>query len=231
MFRRFSFAILWVVAACGDSSDDKEPVDAGVTDSGSGSGQTSKDAGTSTDKPADSGTTSTAKPDQVTNVGTACSTAANCEGDKPICQTVISLAGQAVPFGGGYCTADCNEDVECGEGGECPVGAVLRDLGAAAVLVRAYAPSNCYLSCTKDEDCRMAEGYRCTTIAKALEEGSGAQTSLLSMLLSGPIVTNKVCLPPAPELPEAGAGVTDAGTSDAGAADSGSAQDASGDAG
>jgi hypothetical protein len=222
MVRRI--ALLALLTACG--GDDEKP----ATDAGSHLDASSPALDAGSDAQA-------AKPNQVTNPGAACRTANTCTGEAPSCQTMLSLLGQEIPFPGGYCSALCKNNVECGPTGECPVGESLKALTGIPLItpdiratIEAAAPSHCYERCTMDSQCRTDEGYRCASIVTALSEGAG-QAGLnvggfnISLFLSGPIVDSKYCLPPAPPQPDAGA--VDAGNpSDAGDAGSDVSSDA-----
>jgi hypothetical protein len=227
MVRRM-MVLIALLGACG--GDDDKP---------SRDGQAHPDAGSDSGAVPDAGSAAdAAKPNQVTNAGIACRSANGCSGEAPSCQTMLSLLGQDIPFPGGYCSAVCKSNLECGPTGECPVAESLKGLTSIPFLtadlrslVETAAPSNCYERCTGDDQCRTAEGYRCATIVAALSEGAG-QAGLnvgglnLSTLLSGPIRDAKYCLPPAPPQPDAGqldAGATDAGQTDAGGTDAGDA--------
>jgi hypothetical protein len=216
MLRRI--ALLALLTACGSDDDEKPAPDAGQGGPGNDASVQPQDAGSDAQA---------AKPNQVTNAGAACRTANTCMGEAPSCQTMLSLLGQQIPFPGGYCSAACKNNIECGPTAECPVGESLKTLTASPLIpaefrgtIEAAAPSHCYERCTMDSQCRVAEGYRCTSIVTALTEGAG-QAGLnvggfnVSLFLSGPIVDSKYCLPPPPVLPDAG--LPDAGPSDAGA--------------
>jgi hypothetical protein len=57
---------------------------------------------------------------------------------------------------GGYCTADCTGDAQCGQGGTCVANqGGLTGSGGSGAGTR----GKCYASCGIDSDCR--EGYRC----------------------------------------------------------------------
>jgi hypothetical protein len=237
MIRRITLAAVLFVSACGDDTDSKPKEDASTP-----TNDTGKDAGMQSAPDAGSGAGPAVTPDVVTNVGKACRTENGCMGEGPACQTMLSLLGQQVPFPGGYCSAQCSDNRECGETGECPVGESLKAIPAALrSLIGGAAPSNCYERCTSNADCRTDEGYRCATIVSALSEGAGGAGLNVagfdvSAFLSGPILDSKYCLPPAPAVPDAGAPVVDAGAPavdagvDAGPADAG-ASDAGSDAG
>lgn len=206
MIRRFAFAaLLFGAVACGDDSDDPKPTpDAGGT----------PDSGAPAYVPV---------PNRVTNAGVACTApSSGCEGGEgKTCLTTVSLAGTNTTYPGGYCSATCQANIECGTGSECPVGESLKmspfPLPAGA---SGFVPSNCYKTCTTDADCRGSEKYRCSTIVSAITSAGGGggggafDISAIIGLLPGPIKTNLYCLPPAPPPPDGGVG-------DGGAADGG----------
>jgi hypothetical protein len=227
MVRRI--ALLALLTACG-GDDEKPDTDAGGRlDAGSDASGPTPDAGSDAQA---------AKPNQVTNPGAACRTANTCTGEAPSCQTMLSLLGQEIPFPGGYCSALCKNNVECGPTGECPVGESLKGLTSIPLItpdiratIEAAAPSHCYERCTMDSQCRTAEGYRCASIVTALSEGAGAAGLNvggfnISLFLSGPIRDSKYCLPPAPPQPDGGAMVDAGNPSDAGDAGNDASSDA-----
>jgi hypothetical protein len=228
MIRRMTLATALLFGACGDDPEPKTKEDAGQSVRNDAGPISAVDASVDAEPPV--------TPDLVTNVGEACRSANACAGEKPSCQTMLSLLGQEVPFPGGYCSTPCQDNRECGEAGECPVGESLKTIPATfRALLGGAAPSHCYARCSKDADCRTDEKYRCATIVSALSEGAGgAGLSVagfdVSAFLSGPIVESKYCLPPAPEVPDAGPAILDAGAAqDAAAADAAGAD--AGDAG
>ena len=84
-------------------------------------------------------------------VGDPCYTTAQCEnvpGAGRLCMT--SLMGY-VTFPGGYCSASCTDDGDCGPQGDC---VNLADLGN-------YCLKRCDMF---GSDCRTAETYECTTL-------------------------------------------------------------------
>lgn len=155
----------FLVVACGDDGD---------TSAGSGS-----DASTSVpsidggaQNPSDITTPGPQLAAQV--AGQPCTAATECAGEKTECLQVLSPVG---PIGaladglveglnvtyiapGGYCSADCSADRECGEGGVC--------FGALGTLLR----GECRKTCATDTDCR--EGYECAKLTGA-EMGGGFQ--------------------------------------------------------
>jgi serine protease len=58
-------------------------------------------------------------------------------------------------FSGGYCTRDCTEDGECGQGGSCEI------LGCVDGQGNPFDCGVCLLSCLSDAQCRFDEGYVC----------------------------------------------------------------------
>lgn len=235
MIRRASLAAVLLLGACGEESKTKEDAGNGSVDAGADAG---RDAGSATTP--DTGSGPVVIPDVVTNVGEGCSSAASCEGGKPSCQTALDLLGVEIRFPGGYCSATCADNLECGDDGECPIGEALKAVPELfRGLISGLAPSHCYQRCSDDSDCRGDEEYRCVTIVGALNEAAGGAGLDVggvdvSSLLTGPISESKYCLPPAPELPDAGPlpiPVQDAGGADAGGADAGGADAGAADAG
>ncbi len=129
--------IAGLLVACGDD-DSGTP---NRNDGGAGTGGNMQ--------PMDSGTPSGGLGANV--AGKACSTNADC--GSGTCAMQIP-AGGALPMllsaPGGYCTAPCSSDAQCGEGGAC-----LDDLGDLDL-----ADSQCYGRCATTDDCR--EGYVCS---------------------------------------------------------------------
>jgi hypothetical protein len=116
-----------LLCACGD--DDDAPKDSGPGTDGRDAGRTGLPDGTA---------------------GKACTSDAQCGGG--MCATQIAgidLTGTLTAAPGGYCTATCMVDPDCGEGGAC----ILTLSGAAAVT------GECFATCTENADCR--DGYVC----------------------------------------------------------------------
>ncbi|MFH1436396.1 MAG: hypothetical protein ABIJ56_11820 [Pseudomonadota bacterium] len=83
-------------------------------------------------------------------VGDPCSAASDCNCvPSSASECLESLAG-FITFPGGYCTARCTSPAECGIGANC------------AELYP--GTSYCLKECTRVWNCRMSEGYNCTTI-------------------------------------------------------------------
>ena len=83
-------------------------------------------------------------------VGDPCSAASDCNCvPSSASECLESLAG-FITFPGGYCTARCTSAAECGTGANC---------------AELYPGTNyCLKECSRVWDCRMSEGYNCTTI-------------------------------------------------------------------
>lgn len=83
-------------------------------------------------------------------VGDPCETDLQCMGvpGMETCITVVPFGpGGYIEFPGGYCSADCVTDGDCGEGALC-----VSTMGGM---------SACFLTCEDGSDCREDEGYEC----------------------------------------------------------------------
>lgn len=104
--------------------------------------------------------------EKTTNVGAACSSDDQCTGSAASCLTVVPLdltpnARLTVTYPGGFCSAQCKADADCGSAGGCPVAEYLS-------LINAVVPgqqdlvaklSICVPKCNAQSDCR--DGYVC----------------------------------------------------------------------
>lgn len=111
--------------------------------------------------------------------GGMCSKDADCSGTGARCLTnVLSL-----PIPGGYCTASCKTDRQCGTGAACPFAAMV-DLAKSFLPDAGFVESLsvCMKKCTSATDCRA--GYGCTALPSVpfLPASSG-----------------KFCMPPMPD--------------------------------
>jgi hypothetical protein len=105
----------------------------------------------------DAGSDATA---EVLNVGAACSADSACQGPSAQCLT-HRLTTQ---YTGGYCTADCSTDAECGSNGVCPVGET-RNVAPSYPIGLTWA-HKCFQTCTGAAgECR--QGYQCQSLARA----------------------------------------------------------------
>ena len=93
-------------------------------------------------------------------LGSACTANSDCTNANGKCVTSLCI----LPIPGGYCSAHCTNDRQCGTNGACPfAGAVglakafLPDAGALA-----DSASVCVKKCTSDADCRT--GYVCQAL-------------------------------------------------------------------
>jgi hypothetical protein len=77
--------------------------------------------------------------------GDACTDSSECTGVPSDTRFCMNVMWGFVPFPGGYCTAWCGSDSECGTGAGCAVG-------------------QCFRECTHDSECRTSEGYVCREI-------------------------------------------------------------------
>ena len=217
-------ALLLATAACGsDGDDDKKTEDSGTDAGGKPDGGASPvDATVGVD------TSVPLQPNKVTNTGAACTTANNCQGESPSCMQNLTVVTQQIAFPGGYCSAPCKGNTECGATAECPVAESLKGLPSIPGFdLTTFIPSNCFVPCTSDSQCRTSEKYRCASILSAITEGASLNLGPIDIgsLLMGPIKDSTYCLPPAPPRPDAGADAStpssDAGAADTGAADTG----------
>src|SRR5690349_564764 len=58
----------------------------------------------------------------IENLGAACAVDADCKGTGTRCLLTSAISG--LTYTGGFCTAGCANDAECGEGGWCPLAAL-----------------------------------------------------------------------------------------------------------
>lgn len=163
-------ALTFVVSACGE--DDP-------------AGLTTKDGGTSN---GDAGPSIVPLP--ANTAGNACTKDTEC-GSSGKCATALTggnasqllTSAAGVNFAsaaeGGYCTLDCNTDVDCGEGGVCfGSGAGLPPIGGEINLT-----GECRTKCMADADCRG--GYECA-----------GPSAGLTTLLSGIPFLGPMLIPP-----------------------------------
>jgi hypothetical protein len=88
-------------------------------------------------------------------LGDPCTSSGDCRelpGESRFCATEIPMGpGGTVTFPGGYCSMGCNSLDGCGEGGHC----LMSPTGGEGM---------CMKLCDDDTDCRVSEGYSCTSI-------------------------------------------------------------------
>ncbi len=150
------------ITGCDDDSGSTPATDAGTDAGGGGNGNGNGSGGGMDSGP---GETPVAKlGDDV--AGKACSSAADCEGERTECASMI---GGFAGFGsqvaeGGYCTGKCNADSDCGQGGAC-VGMIPDNPLTGAM------PGSCQKACEDDDDCRAAEGYVCNDNSITIPDG------------------------------------------------------------
>ena len=83
-------------------------------------------------------------------VGDACRRPWECDGVPGSGRTCLRDLFGYMTFPGGYCSASCTAGWECGPGGTC---------------VSLYGMGNyCLKYCSTPFDCRISEGYECTTV-------------------------------------------------------------------
>ena len=168
-------ALAGLAMACGDDDGDKVVVkpDAGGTDSGIDSGAKPPDGGT-----VDTGVVATVK---VTNVGTACTSAAQCTGAAAECRTTD--VGD-VPISGGSCSAPCTTNAECGPGGNCAAGVAIAMFGDRAKATLGNV-GYCHKSCPTLLGAGCPTGQSCFSLyelAKAKDPTQAIQIAPLTDL-------------------------------------------------
>ena len=113
----------------------------------------------------------------ITNLGAACTADTDCKGTGTRCITTSQASGLTYP--GGYCTASCANDAECGDKGWCPLATT--DAGVFPSPEIQKAVTVCVVKCEVASDCR--EGYVCSS-----------ESTLSFLPPSGS--TQKFCRPP-----------------------------------
>ena len=102
---------------------------------------------------------STGESDEKSPIGEPCENDEDClapEGLTPVCLTnVISY----IRFPNGYCSAVCPDVGTCGLGNECIIMEVFG-------IVISY----CFKRCSSPDECRVDEGYTCSTIPAVTED-------------------------------------------------------------
>lgn len=92
------------------------------------------------------------------NVGDPCRMDGDCMGVPSDARVCMSDFMGYVTLPGGYCTASCTSDAECGPLGEC---------------VSFYgAGEYCLRTCTAPYDCRVGEGYSCSELPGGMGDGT-----------------------------------------------------------
>jgi hypothetical protein len=90
--------------------------------------------------------------------GDACSSAGQCACVPSLARQCLTTLSGYVYFPGGYCSAQCTSTSECGPGANCA------EITTGTRL--------CLKLCTSTSQCRMAEGYGCTTIPMSSDTGT-----------------------------------------------------------
>ena len=114
----------------------------------------------------------------IENLAGTCTVDADCKGTGTRCITKSSISGLEYP--GGFCTASCAKDAECGEKGWCPLAGMDAAVFPSPEVQKGVTV--CLLKCEADTDCRT--GYVCSS------------ESTLSFLPPSDS-TQKYCRPPA----------------------------------
>lgn len=139
-----SFGVLFcIITGCGDDSSDT----LATSDGGDGDGDKAQRSDHGPKASSDS-----SQPLRDNTAGKACKTAGDCANGK--CLTAIAdvFGGASMDAPGGYCSAACTMNTDCGEGGVC--SGAFPSLGGGPAT-----PGSCFKGCNSAEECR--EGYRC----------------------------------------------------------------------
>jgi len=99
---------------------------------------------------------------KLANVGAACSREQPCQGSEVECLTRSSTSSI---YAGGYCTAACSHDAECGPSGLCPVSEAER-LEPTYDFANSW-PRKCFRGCTPGPSSGCRGSYRCLSLAEA----------------------------------------------------------------
>jgi hypothetical protein len=83
-------------------------------------------------------------------VGDPCSSTVHCSCVPSSARECLLVITGYVSFPGGYCSARCTSNADCGEGSHC--------------FENTPGTRYCFKHCTSATQCRMAEGYTCTMI-------------------------------------------------------------------
>ena len=111
------------------------------------------DAHHETDAPQDA--TSEEGPQPAGNIGDSCESPEDCiAGPDAIPECLTSFL--TYTLAGGYCTAACSDDADCG------------DSAAKCVVLISY----CLRACSVAEDCRVDEGYTCAPLPVSPDAGT-----------------------------------------------------------
>ncbi|MDB4989526.1 MAG: hypothetical protein JWN04_4704 [Myxococcaceae bacterium] len=190
-----SFAV-----ACGDDSGDSPTV---TKDGGIDSG--AHDAG---------GADSSVGP-KVVNVGAMCGQTSECTGSAATCDLHTAL-GQVNQ--GGYCSASCLQNDECGPNGDCPIGEVIRAIGPTM----GQTAGTCFAKCTPGATSVCRSGYVCSDLLTVLTAaGVPNLPNATVAATAAPSLLRNVCLP-IPQALDGGVQPHDAGSvADASGIDSG----------
>jgi hypothetical protein len=142
-----------VLAGCGDGGGggDDEDTSEDSTPGDTVSDMTDAIPDPTTEPPEDTPTEGT--PDYTPGdalVGDPCTVVDDCAGIPSSAVNCMTDIMGMIEFPGGYCSADCTTDDDCGEGATC--------YSAGGFLTL------CLKDCTSDSDCRESEGYGCDEI-------------------------------------------------------------------
>jgi hypothetical protein len=187
---------LLFVVGCGDDDGESAFHDGGASDAGA-SDASQLDAGI--------------EGVRVDNVGGRCTSSTDCRGTGATCLTSLGEGSLRFDLPDGYCTATCTAHAECGAGGGCPLGEIMRDPAFPVDITSiVQVPSVCLDRCKASEASPCRTGYVCLSLRDLVP--ANIRNSPIGLLLLGPNFTDTYCIPPVEiMLPGSDAGVPDGG--------------------
>ncbi|HEX5660121.1 MAG TPA: hypothetical protein VFX59_23155 [Polyangiales bacterium] len=179
--------------ACGDDSGDD----------GDDKGEVKTDAAVKADA-------KVIRPTQIDNLAATCEANGDCKGVGAVeCLTEFGseMFGGTQELEGGYCTAACNDTLECGANGACPVADLVSNPQIATILnlfggteaLSGIIPQNCIATCTVGDaggqgTCARAD-HLCRKLIPDGEAAAGAPPALAGALAGLPGLQKTYCLP------------------------------------
>lgn len=133
------------------------------------------------------------------SLGAACTKDTDCKGAGSL--TCVTNLGMMFELEGGYCTAQCTADSECGANGACPVAGLAQIPVIGPIIASAgIIPSNCFKTCDpKVANSCGREGFECRSLLDGLASNPQA-APFITQLQAFPGLDKPYCVPPLPEI-------------------------------